>query len=573
MPAAYTDTVSETVSDAAPVTSAECESPAGTAALTAQAGAETRGRLKRDIGALPLLFTGLSAMIGSGWLFGAQRAAALAGPSALLAWAIGEGAILIIAVAAAELGTMFHVSGGLTRYPQATHGGLVSFLASWANWLSIAGALPLEAVASVQYLSSWQAPWAHALVEAGTLTPRGLILASALIIVFFLLNFWGVKLFARSNAVITVFKLAVPTLTAVALIAASVHPAHFAARPTTGFMPYGVAGLLTAVSTSGIVLTFNGFQSPLNLAGEARDPDRTVPFAVIGSVIIGGGVYVLLQAAFLVAVGPGQLAHGWAGINMSSPFAELALALNLNWLALLLYADAFVSPTGAGITDMATSSRMLLGIQLNGLAPKMLGRIDPRFGVPRGALWFNLIFAMAVLCGFRGWNALAALISVATALSYLMVPISAMSLRRFAPHLPRPFRVRGMSLLGTAGFVLTGELLFWARWPLTGEIIGMMIAPLPVYFWYRRGPAGARLRADLHHGLWLLLFLPLLVVISWAGSKQFGGHGVLPYGWDMAVVALVSGAACQWGARAGFRAPEVDDLLMARVEPEQERSY
>lgn len=558
----------ETLTGAIDVEAAGPESVAGAteSLVSREEGPTTRGRLKRDIGSLPLLFTGLSAMIGSGWLFGAQRAAGLAGPSALLAWLIGEGAILIIAIAAVELGTMFQVSGGLTRYPHATHGGLVGFLASWANWLSIAAALPLEAVASVQYVSSWHGRWAHSLASAGSLTSSGLILAAALVLLFFLLNFWGVKLFARSNAAITVFKLTVPTLTAVALIAASMtHSGHFAGRPTTGFTPYGMAGLLTAVSTSGIVLAFNGFQSPLNLAGEARNPDRTVPFAVIGSIVIGGVVYLLLQAAFLFAVSPAQLVHGWAGINMNSPFAELALALNLNWLALLLYADAFVSPTGAGITDMATSSRMLLGVQLNGLAPRVFGRIDPRYGVPRGALWFNLIVAVAVLYGFRGWNALAALISVATALSYLMVPISAMSLRRFAPRLRRPFRVRGMSFLGTVGFVITGELLYWARWPLTGEIIAMMIAPLPVYFWYRRGPARAHLRRDLRHGLWLVLFLPLLVAISWAGSRQFGGRGFIPYGWGMATVALVSWAFCQWGARAGVREPNVDDLLIEQM--------
>ncbi len=519
------------------------------------------GTLRREIGTWPLLFTGLSAMIGSGWLFGAQRAAALAGPAALLAWIIGEGVILVIAVLAAELGTMFQVSGGLTRYPQATHGALVGFLASWANWLSIAGAIPLEAVASVQYLSSWHASWARALFADGSLTPPGLLLAGVLVVVYFLLNFWGVRLFARSNALITLFKVVVPTMTGVALIVAAFRPHHFTGSDTGGFLPYGLSGLLTAVSTSGVILAFNGFQSPLNLAGEARSPDRAVPFAVIGSVIIGGAIYLLLQAAYLSAVGPAQLAHGWASIDFSSPFAELALAVNLNWLALMLYADAFVSPSGAGITDMATSSRMLFGVQQNGLAPAWLGRIDPVFGVPRGALWFNLAVAFVVLYCFRGWNALAAMISVATALSYLMIPISAMSLRRTSPQLRRPMRVRSMNALGTGAFVLAGELLYWARWPLTAEIIGLMVAPLPIYLWYRRGREAARLRTEMRHALWLLLYLPVLVAISWAGAAQFGGRGLIPYGWDMIIVGLLAAVFCHWGVRAGRAKPAVAGIL------------
>ena len=524
-------------------------------------GVHADGLLRRDIGAIPLLFTGLSAMIGSGWLFGAQRAAALAGPAAILAWLLGGTVILVIAVVATELGTAFQISGGLTRYPQGTHGALVGFVASWANWLSIAGAIPLEAVASVEYLSSWNVSWAHSLVVAGTLTRAGLLVASALIVVYFLLNFWGVKLFARSNALITVFKLVVPTLTGVALIAASLRPSQAVGSGPGGFFPYGISGLLTAVSTSGIVLSFNGFQSPLNLAGEARDAHRTIPFAVIGSVVIGGIVYLLLQVAFLAAVSPSALAHGWTTINLNSPFAELALALNLNWLAVVLYADAFVSPSGAGITDMATSSRMILGVELNGLAPKLLGRVDPVYGVPRPALWMNLFFAFVVLYGFRGWNALAAMISVATALSYLMIPISAMSLRRTSPGLHRPFRVRGMNVLGTAGFVLAGELLYWARWPLTAEIIGMMLVPLPVYLWYRRGPARALLRSDLRHATWLLIYLPAVVALSWLGSREFGGRGLIPYGWDMVVVALVATLFCVWGTRAGLPEPAIADLL------------
>ncbi len=94
-----------------------------------------------------------------------------------------------------------------------------------------------------------------------------------LVVVYFLLNFWSVKLFARSNTAITIFKLVVPAATGVALIASGFHSAQLsasastAARTSTDF-----AAVLTAVATAGIVFSFNGFQSPVNLAGEARNP-------------------------------------------------------------------------------------------------------------------------------------------------------------------------------------------------------------------------------------------------------------------------------------------------------------
>ncbi|MGC7499766.1 amino acid permease, partial [Pandoraea pneumonica] len=90
-----------------------------------------------------------------------------------------------------------------------------------------------------------------------------------------------------------------------------------------------------------IVFAFNGFQSPVNLAGEARDPGRSIPFAVVGSILLATVIYLLLQVAYIGALSPEQLAGGWHMVSFSSPFAELAIALGLNWLAIVLYFDAF----------------------------------------------------------------------------------------------------------------------------------------------------------------------------------------------------------------------------------------
>src|SRR5690606_40951746 len=59
------------------------------------------------------------------------------------------------------------------------------------------------------------------------------------------------------------------------------------------------------------VFAFNGFQSPVNLAGEAKNPSRSIPIAVVGSILMAGGIYILLQVAFIGAVSPEQAAKGW----------------------------------------------------------------------------------------------------------------------------------------------------------------------------------------------------------------------------------------------------------------------
>ncbi|WP_323991555.1 MULTISPECIES: APC family permease [Nguyenibacter] len=520
--------------------------------------------LNRALGPWQLMFTGLSAMIGSGWLFGAERAASTAGPAATLAWLLGAFIALVIAAVATELGGMFPVAGGMVRYANLTHGPLVGFMAAGANWLSIVSVVPVEAEASVQYMSSWSFPWAHHLYQAGTLTPPGLIVAALLVVVYFQLNFWGVRFFARFNAMITVFKLVVPAGAALALFASAFHPGNLVGADPSGtppgaslggFMPYGLSGILTAVSTSGIVFAFNGFQSPLNLAGEARNPGRSIPIAVLGAVGLATVIYLLLQCAFLGAVRPG--AGGWAALSFSSPFAQLAIAFNLNWLAMLLYFDAFLAPSGAGATHLASSTRMTLGMQRNGTMPALLGRIDPSSGVPRPALWFNLAVAFVFLFFFRGWGILASVISVCTIISYMMLPIAALALRRTLPERPRPVRVPAMRVVGALAFMFSSLLLYWARWPLSGDIILLMVMLLPVYAWFRRDDGWARHRAAIRHAAWFMAYLPSIAALSYAGSRQFGGRGWIPYGWDLAAVAAISLLFCAWGVRSARAVPDL----------------
>src|SRR6202142_1535159 len=221
-------------------------------------------RIRREVGVIALLFTALGSIIGSGWLFGAWRAAQLAGPGAVYAWLIGAIVILFVALTFAELGAMFPESGGSIRYGFYSHGSLVGFVAGWATWIAIVSVIPVEAEASVQYMSSWSWSWAHDLYVhsangQGELTVPGLTIAAALVIVYFLLNFWRVKVFASTNSAITFFKLIVPAATAIALMCTGFHWENFQVGINGGKHVGNLAAILTAVATSGIVFSYNGF--------------------------------------------------------------------------------------------------------------------------------------------------------------------------------------------------------------------------------------------------------------------------------------------------------------------------
>ncbi|RCW47000.1 amino acid permease-like protein, partial [Halopolyspora algeriensis] len=83
--------------------------------------------VRRDVNKLSLLFTGVGAIIGSGWLFGALYASQIAGPAAILSWIIGAIMIMIIGLVYAELAVMFPVVGGIIRFPHYSFGSFASF--------------------------------------------------------------------------------------------------------------------------------------------------------------------------------------------------------------------------------------------------------------------------------------------------------------------------------------------------------------------------------------------------------------------------------------------------------------
>ena len=103
------------------------------------------------------------------------------------------------------------------------------------------------------------------------------------------------------------------------------------------------------------------------------------------------------------------------------------------------------------------------------------------------------------------------------------------------------------------------ELLYWARWPLTGEIILLMVVALPVYLFYQFKANWHDFGRQLKGAWWLIFYLPTLALVSWLGSTDFGGHGYLPYGIDLAVVAAVGLLFYVWGVKSGWRTPSVEE--------------
>ena len=506
------------------------------------------GGLKRELGLLDLTMSSLGAILGSGWLFGALVAANLAGPAAIYSWIIGGIAVMLIGLVYAELGGMLPQAGGVVRYPQYSHGTLVSFLMGWAAWIGYCTVPPIEAEAVTQYANHWL----HGLFAKGSLTPTGILVSALLMVVFFLVNFYGVRLFATVNTKITILKFLVPSLTLIVLFAVGIHASNFSSH---GFAPSGSSGVLTAIATGGVVFAYLGFRQAVDMAGEAKNPQRDVPRAVIIAIIIGIVLYVLLQVAFVGAVQPAALAHGWAKLSFSAPFADVAGALGLGWLASLLLADAVLSPGGTGIVYTASTPRVSLALTKNGYWPSSFAILNAR-GVPYVGLITSTVIGLLLLLPFPGWSKLVGIVSAAIVFTYIVGPVAALVLRRTAPQARRPLHLAGMSIIAPVAFVIASLIIYWAGWPITGDVLIAMAVGLPLYYYFH-----VKNKLEASHakaGIWLIAFLIFMIVVSYLGS--FGGIKLLPYPWDMVVVAVGSLIAFYAGVASGITTEEVKNI-------------
>lgn len=511
--------------------------------------------MPRKISLFSIVMLTLSSIIGSGWLFGSGMAAQIAGPAAIISWILGGVIIGVIALNYIELGTMFPTTGGMSQYASFSHGPLLGFVAGWANWISLLTIIPIEAVAAVQYMSSWPwswANWTRGFISDGSITNQGLVIVFLFMAAFTLLNFWSVKLLTSFTSLIAVFKMAVPILTIGILMLSGFDTSNFS--HTAGFMPYGSSTIFTATTAAGIIFSYNAFQTTINMGDEIENPEKNIFWGIVISFGISIIIYTLLQVAFIGSVPTTKLAAGWRGINFQSPFADIALLLNLSWLADILYIEAFVSPFGTGVSFVATTSRALAAMTTTRHLPTFLGRLSQKYQTPRRSMIVNLFLGILMAACFRNWSALSNVISTSTLIAYITGPVTLMTFRKLAPDWQRPFRLKAARILAPTAYLLGCLAIYWAKWPTTIEVFGVIGLGLIFYIIYEvRQPMGhQQMIASLKGARWLAFELLWLTVMSLIGSHQFGGSGWVPYPSDFLFVILGSLGCYFLGIHDGY---------------------
>jgi amino acid transporter len=522
------------------------------------------GHLSRDIGFWGLMFVSLGSIIGSGWLLGALTAATLAGPASLISWVLAAFMLALLALVHAELGASYPAAGGTARFPRFVFGPLAGFTAGWMAWLQAVTIAPIEVEATLSYIDhiSWVNSHVNILRVNGTLTPSGLLIASVFMLAFTVVNLVGVKAMAETNGVTVVWKTAVPLLTVVVLVLLAFHPSNFT---TGGFMPYGMHGVFAALP-AGVVFALQGFEQAIQMAGEARHPQRDVSRAVIASMAVGAIVYLLLEVAFIGALDPGNLTHGWAnpvGKGDFGPYATLALAAGAGWLAVMLYIDAVISPAGTGLVYVATSSRLSYALGRENELPPSLARVSVR-GVPVRSILLAFVVGLIAFLPFPSWQSLVGLVTSATAIMYAFAPVSLYALRQRDPDRPRPYRLPAYRILSPAAFVSANLIIYWSSFEAIWKLCLALVLGLAIFGVTRmRLPATERGPLDVRSARWIVPWLLGLVAIGYFG--RYGGTNAIPNWWDLVLVAVFSIVIYEVAEKLALNGDQVRQLITAET--------
>lgn len=402
---------------------AKTATPIAAAVLTAPAPL-------RALGLFSIVCLGINAIVGSGIFRQPGQLSHYLGGASWMAYGIVGVLLISVGLCFAEMGGMFDASGGPYTYAREAFGKIPAFVIGWVAWITMVVSWAGVANAIPGYIGVlWPA------AEHDPLIKRAIV--TALCVVPGLLNYFGVKPGAYALNTFTIAKL-VPLLGFVLVGIWFVDWGSLSIVPDTSG-PTGLAPLGTAMFVG--LFALQGFEVAPIPAGESKNPRRDIPIAVIGSLIGCAIFYVLIQ---IVAFGT-EPAIATGGDTAAAPWTPRPLAVA---------ADTFVGPTGATIMAIGAcvsmtgfcvgsglaTPRFLAVLADDGLFPKWIADLHPRFATPHRAILITTL-ATAGASFIAGFDELIAVANVAVTLQYVATCIAVIWLRRARPNAPRTYRV------------------------------------------------------------------------------------------------------------------------------------
>jgi amino acid transporter len=416
--------------------------------------------LKRSIGTFQLTMFGVGSTVGTGIFFVLSQAVPEAGPGVLVSFIIAGIAAGLATICYAELASAVPISGSTYSYAYTTLGELMAMVVAACLLLEYVVATAAVAVGWSQYVNKLFINFlGHGLPQELSAAPwdpePGIINFPAVVLVSLcaLLLIRGASESAKVNTVMVLIKLGVLVMfSAIAFTA-------FQTDRFADFAPFGAAGIGAAAGT--IFFSYIGLDAVSTAGDEVKNPQRTMPRALIAALLTVTGIYLLVTLAALGA-------QTWTEFEGQS--AGLATILDsvtgTNYWGTVLAAGAVISIFSVTLVTLYGSTRILFAIGRDGLLPSMFAKVSPRTMTPVN----NTVIVGAViglLAGLVPLDKLADMVSIGTLVAFITVSVAVVILRVREPDLPRGFRVPGypvtpaLSVLACA-YILAS--LHWYTW-------------------------------------------------------------------------------------------------------------
>lgn len=421
----------------------------------------SKGETIRHLGPLQATGVGVGAIVGGGILVLAGAAFRATGPSAILAFALNGVVALITALSFAEMSSMFPQSGGAYTFAKKVLTVRAAFVVGWVLWFAYIVAGVLYALGFAEYALLAIAELFNAVHGTEPLWLRTRPTAIALAVIA--TSGYSLLLVRRSSGGgqwETIGKMVVFAVLILAGVwALAVSPSGTVERGMTPFFENGTSGLLTAMGFTFIAL--QGFDLIATVGGEVKDPERTIPRAILTSLGIGLAVYIpFLFVISTVGTVPG---HGIAAMSTERPATVMAdAAYNFSgpigyWLVIIA---AVLSTLSALSANVLAASRISLQMATDRTLPRVLQQRHSTRGTPVMAIYATALAMAIILLMVPSVSSAGAAASLIFLISFALVHWTSL-LARLRSRVEAPFRTPWFPAVPVIGGLACGILALY----------------------------------------------------------------------------------------------------------------
>jgi len=410
----------------------------------------------RDLGLFDATMIGVGAMIGAGIFVLTGIAAGEAGPASILSFALNGVVTLLTAFAYAELASAIPRAGGGYSFVRMAFAGGAGFVAGWMLWFAYTVACSLYALGFAGYFWEFFHKYWPGLTKGvyGIVgeNPAILVITVFIGIAFIWLNARGAQVTGKAENVLTVSKIVVLGIFIIFGINRIIEQPEQAAQSFDPFFPKGLGGVIIAMGLT--FIAFEGYDLIATVAEEIKNPEKNIPRATFISLAITVTMYLLILWVSLAAINPGGM-PSWEYLGKYQETAIVRAAENFMpaiGVAIIVFGGLLSTMSALNATVMA-ASRVAFSMGRDLWLPKRMAVIHPHRRTPQIAIVTTgiLLLAMALTLPIGAVGSAASLMFL---LTFALVNLSVIALRRKYPEVPRKYSVPLYPFVPILGFLL-----------------------------------------------------------------------------------------------------------------------